>query len=46
MNMRMAYTEPEEQQTKTFTVPKVEIHGRLKSDITSGFERIYERSYY
>ena len=27
-------------------MPKVDVHGRLKSDITENKEKIYERSYY
>ena len=29
-----------------YTMPKVDVHGRLKSDITENKEKIYERSYY
>lgn len=43
MSMRMAV------KTVDDKVPKIEppeVHGRLKSDITDGKEKIYERSYY
>lgn len=44
MNMRMAYRSPDEPRVEGKR-PEVLI-GRLKSDITTGFEKIYERSYY
>jgi hypothetical protein len=44
MSMRMAYRPPDEVVPKGGR-PEVLI-GRLKSDITTGFEKIYERSYY
>ena len=43
MNMKMAV------KTEKDVMPKIEppeVYGRLKSDITYGKERIYERSYY
>ena len=43
-SMRMAYTRPDEKKV-TYPQPDV-LLGRLKSDVTTGFERIYERSYY
>lgn len=47
MGMRMAYREPANSGAgPNATTTKPEIFGRLKSDVTSGFEKIYERSYY
>ena len=43
MNMRMAVTPPGHKQPP---INPPDVCGRLKSDVTSGFERIYERSYY
>ena len=42
MSMRMAVKGND----KAPVVPKPEVHGRLKSDITENKEKIYERSYY
>jgi|Transcript_32142 hypothetical protein len=44
MHMRMAYRSPEDVMPQGRR-PEVLI-GRLKSDITNGFEKIYERSFY
>ena len=44
MNMKMAYRPPNDPVPETKR-PEVLI-GRLKSDITNGFEKIYERSYH
>ena len=48
MAMRMAYTPKaaEGGAAPKAVMEKPEIFGRLKSDVTSGFEKIYERSYY
>lgn len=43
MNMRMAVKLPEE---KVAVPEKPEVYGRQKSDITTGHENLYERSYY
>lgn len=44
MSMQMAVKRPDEATSKP--MPKQDIHGRLKSDITENKEKIYERSYY
>ena len=43
MSMRMAVKTSDD---KTDKIEQPEVHGRLKSDITYGKEKIYERSYY
>ena len=43
MSMRMAVKTTAD---KTVPMEPPEVHGRLKSDITHGKEKIYERSYY
>ncbi|KAL1503387.1 hypothetical protein AB1Y20_011438 [Prymnesium parvum] len=43
-NLRMAYRAPDDPVPRTGR-PEV-VLGRLKSDITTGFEKIYERSYH
>ena len=43
MSMRMAVKAPDD---KAPVIPRTEVHGRLKSDITENKEKIYERSYY
>ena len=43
MSMRMAVKTMDENPS---AVPRPEVHGLLKSDITHGKEKIYERSYY
>ena len=43
MSMRMAVKTDKDIMGKQ---PIPDVHGRLKSDITHGLEKIYERSYY
>ena len=45
MNMKMAW-KTDDEKANPAKIPKVDVHGRLKSDITENKEKIYERSYY